>query len=83
MVSANEESKLRKMYAQILTHGLIGRTELQKACGKMSISTVITPSSTNEVNVEARALKPLALVTNLKTATCSCSLNLHPAHVFF
>lgn len=39
MVSANENSKLRKMYAVILSHGLIGRTELQKKCGKMSIST--------------------------------------------
>jgi len=39
MVSANEESKLRKMYGQILLHGIIHRTELQKVCGKMSIST--------------------------------------------
>ena len=39
MVSANENSKLRKMYAVILSHGLIGRTDLQKQCGKMSIST--------------------------------------------
>ena len=39
MVSANENSKLRKMYAIILSHGLIGRTDLQKLCGKMSIST--------------------------------------------
>lgn len=39
MVSANEEAKLRKMFARIKTVGLIGRTELQKESGKMSIST--------------------------------------------
>lgn len=39
MVSANENSKLRKMYSVILSHGVISRTELQKMCGKMSIST--------------------------------------------
>lgn len=39
MVSANENSKLRKMYAIILTNGVVGRTELQRTCGKMSIST--------------------------------------------
>ena len=39
MVSANENSKLRKMYGVILRDGVIGRTELQKECGKMSIST--------------------------------------------
>lgn len=39
MVSSNEEAKLRKMYGQILIHGIINRTELQKDCGKMSISS--------------------------------------------
>lgn len=39
MVSVNENSKLRKMFAVILSNGVIGRTELQQACGKMSIST--------------------------------------------
>jgi len=38
MVSANEEAKLRRMFAYIKNVGIIGRTELQKNCGKMSIS---------------------------------------------
>ena len=39
MVSANENTKLRKMFAIIHRDGVIGRTELQKESGKMSIST--------------------------------------------